>query len=122
MKVRQVIAVVVTLLVVAFVIVRERARAHQYSGPGIQGNLLALEVAKARWTDAHKGTNDSPKMIDIVPYLTNGGYQFGAIHPRYKEIYIVNKVGQPVLAYDPRDDQVYTLSSNQLDMVEEMKR
>ena len=82
-----------------------------YTGPGIQGNLIRLEVAKARWWDDHKGGVEWPTKKDLLPYLTNGAPW---IHPRHGEIYIINKTGAPVYAYDERTERLSCVTSNDL--------
>jgi hypothetical protein len=83
-----------------------------YTGPGLPGNLITLEVAKARWLHDHKGGVEWPTRKDLRPYLTNG-------MPRsvHGEIYIVDKVGEPVYAYDPKTERLASLDSKGLDVV-----
>jgi hypothetical protein len=83
-----------------------------YSGPGVHGNLVQLEVAKARWAEAHTNS-DWPTMQDIAPYFTNGTTLWlGPVRPVRREVYIVNKVGTPVISYDPGTDATTFVSSN----------
>jgi hypothetical protein len=82
-----------------------------YSGPGVDGNLVVLEVAKTRWAAAHTN-EDWPTMRDVLPYFTNGMTSFGSIRPVSREIYIINKVGTPVISYDSRNDRVSFANSN----------
>lgn len=101
-----------------------RSRAKAYSGPGIQGNLWILEVAKARWLDAHAGGSEWPTRQDLLPYLTNGTRYTAfdqVIRPRHREIYIINKTGAPVYAYDPGSERLITASSNHLRLIEQVK-
>ena len=96
---------------IAYALLSAMSAAHAYSGPGVHGNLVVLEVAKARWAAVH--TNEEwPTMRDISPYFTNGTTWFGKIRPVREEIYIINKVGMPVIAYDLRNEKVSTVSSN----------
>lgn len=83
-----------------------------YTGPGVRGNLIALEVAKARWLHDHKGGVEWPTKKDLQPYLK------GAL-PRsvHGEIYIVNKAGAPVYSYDPRTERLSTLDSNGVEVL-----
>ena len=125
MKARRVILVVVAgLLVLAAFILPALSRARVYSGPGVPGNLLTLEVAKARWLDAHPGGSEWPTKQDLLPYLTNGT-RFTSfdqvIRPRNREIYIINKTGAPVCAYDPRSEHLFTVDSNRIHLIEQMK-
>ena len=124
MKKGRVIALSVLGFTIAFVtlqVLKSLTRAHAYSGPGIHGNLMMLEVAKARWADAHKG-EDWPRMQAVLPYLTNGSTKWGGIRPVRDEIYILNKIEAPVSAYDPRSERLYTVASNDLPRIELMKQ
>jgi hypothetical protein len=125
MKAWRVILIVVGgLVLLAAVILPALSRARLYSGPGIPGNLLTLEVAKARWVDEHPGGSEWPTKQDLLPYLTNGT-RFTSfdqvIRPRNREIYIINKTGAPVSAYDPRSERLFTVDSNRLHLIEQMK-
>jgi hypothetical protein len=80
-----------------------------YTGPGVQGNLIRLEVAKARWWNDHKGGAEWPTKKDLLPYLPNGAPWIHAVH---REIYIINKIGAPVYAYDERTEKLSSVSSN----------
>lgn len=83
-----------------------------YTGPGVRGNLIAFEVAKARWSHDHKSGDEWPTKSDLRPYLR--GSVPRSIHG---EIYIVNKVGAPVYAYDPNTEKLSSLDSNGLQVV-----
>jgi hypothetical protein len=85
-----------------------------YSGPGIRGNLIALEVAKVRWLHNRESSDEWPTKSDLRPYLRGGV-------PRSVrgEIYIVNKVGAPVYAYDPRTERLISLDSNGMNVVKD---
>lgn len=116
MKTRLVTIIAISLIAFAAIaLVRSLSRARMYSGPGLQGNLLKLELAKARWLDEHRDGDEWPGRDDLLPYLTNGT-QFTSfdevIRPRDREIYIINRTGAPVLAYDPRSERLITLHSN----------
>ena len=121
---RIVLIPVAGFLVLAAFVLPALTRARAYSGPGVQGNLFTLEVAKARWLDAHPRGSEWPTKNDLLPYLTNGT-GFGSfdevIRPRNREIYIINKIGAPVCAYDPKSERLFTVSSNQLPLIEQMK-
>jgi len=113
-------AIVLFGLVVVFAVVLPALSAKiSYSGPGVRGNLIALEVAKARWAENH--TNSVwPTMQDIAPYFTNG---WSPIRPVRQEIYIINKVGTPVISYDPRTKATSIVSTNDyFRILEEDKR
>lgn len=117
-----IIVLVGAILLVAIFNPTAFRRARAYRRPGIQENLFALEVAKARWAAAHKGGGEWPTMKEVLPYLTNGSTIFGGgIHPRNQEIYIVNKVGAPVYAYDPVTEKLLSLRSNLWPLIEQMK-
>lgn len=118
---RVIIIVAAVLLLAAAFILPALSRARAYSGPGVHGKLVALEVAKARWADTHKSGAEWPTVADVSPYLTNGAARFWQVRPVYKEIYIINKVGAPVYAYDPRTERLYCVSSNDLPLIEQMK-
>ena len=77
-----------------------------YTGPGVRGNLIVLEVAKARWWNDHKSGIEWPTRKDLRPYLTNGMPR--SIHG---EIYIVNKIGAPVYAFDPKTERLSSVST-----------
>jgi len=123
MKASRTIIVAAVLLATGAFILPALSRARVYSGPGVHGNLVALEVAKARWVDAHRGGAEWPTMADVSPYLTNGAARFGQVRPVYREIYIINKVGAPVYAYHPKTGRLYSyrVSSNDLPLIEQLK-
>jgi hypothetical protein len=85
-----------------------------YTGPGVRGNLIALEVAKARWLHDHKSGDEWLTKKDVQPYLAAG-----MPHSVHGEIYIVNKVGAPVYAYDPKTEKLASLDSNGLEVVKD---
>ena len=121
---RVILIVVAGILLLAAFLLPALRRARGYSGPGVQGNLLALELAKARWQDEHPGGAEWPTKRDLLPYLTNGT-RFTSfdqvIRPRDREIYIINRTGAPVSAYDPRSERLFTLSSNRVPLMERLK-
>ncbi len=117
------IAVVGMLLLAAFII-PALSRGRAYSGPGVQGNLLTLEVAKAKWLDDHPTGGEWPTKHDLLPYLTNGTRFMSfeeVIRPRNREIYIINRTGAPVCAYDPRSERLFTLTSNKMALIPQLK-
>jgi hypothetical protein len=85
-----------------------------YIGPGVRGNLIALEVAKARWLHDHKSSDEWPTKRDLQPY-----FPAGLPHSVHGEIYIVNKVGDPVYAYDPKTERSSGLDLNGLNIVKD---
>jgi hypothetical protein len=85
-----------------------------YTGPGVRGNLIALEVAKARWLHDHKSSDEWPTKKDLQPYLTAG-----IPHSVHGEIYIVNKLGEPVYAFNPKTERLSSLDSNGLNVVKD---
>jgi hypothetical protein len=117
------ILIAVFLLLAAFIL-PALSRARIYSGPGIQGNLFSLEIAKARWLDAHPNGSEWPTKLDLLPYLTNGTHFTSfdqVIRPRSREIYIINRTNAPVCAYDPQSERLFTVSSNKWSIIEQMK-
>lgn len=123
MKAQQVVgylAIGLVIAVIGYRVLSALAAAHAYSGPGIQGNLLVLEVAKARWVAAHKGGDEWPTLQEVLPYLTNGMAKF-SIRPVDKEIYIINKVGAPVYAYVPKTERLYSVDTNKWELIKQME-
>jgi hypothetical protein len=121
---RTILIVIAGLGLLAIFVLPALSRARAYSGPGVQGNLLTLEVAKARWMDEHPGGSEWPTKQDLLPYLTNGTrlISFDQVNrPRNGEIYIINKTGAQVCAYDPKSERPFTVDSNQLQMIQQMK-
>jgi len=110
MRARRVIVVVV--IAVAGLLVAGALFQPAYTGPGVRGNLIALEVAKARWLRDHKTGDEWPTKRDLKPYLPNG-----RPHSVHGEIYIVNKVGEPVYAYDTGTERLSSLDANGLEAV-----
>jgi hypothetical protein len=112
MRARRVIIIVV--IVTVGLLVAAAFLQLAYTGPGVRGNLIMLEVAKARWLHDHKGGVEWVTKNDLRTYLTNG-------MPRSVrgEIYIVNKVGEPVYAYDPKTERLVSLDSKGLDVVKD---
>ena len=102
--------VVVVIAVVGLLVVASITPA--YRGPGVRGNLIALEVAKARWLHDHKTGNEWPTKRDLKPYMASG-----APHSVHGEIYIVNKVGEPVYAYDTDTERLSSLDASGLEVV-----
>jgi hypothetical protein len=124
MKANRVIGCLAIGLVIAIIgywVLSSLAAAHKYSGPGIHGNLMTLEIAKARWIDTHKGGKEWPTMNEVLPYLTNGPSKFGYVKPVRGEIYIINKVGERVYAYDPKSEILYSVSAEDFSRIEELK-
>jgi len=110
-----VIIVTAVVLLLSFLSLRPA-----YTGPGVEGNLIWLEVAKARWQDDHKAGTEWPTKKNLLPYLTKGKpwTSFNqVIHPVHGEIYIINKTGAPVYAYDPRTEMLSSVSSNRSNAV-----
>jgi len=119
------IIVVLGLVLVAAMILPALSAAKSYSGPGIHGNLMYLEVAKAQWIDAHKGVDAWLTKRDLLPYLTNGTQKtlFEQVirSTPEREIYIINKTGAPVYAYEPRSERLFCVDSNDWKLIEQMK-
>ncbi len=87
---------------------------------------MLLERAKAQWQADHPNGTDWPTEGDLLPYLTHGIgirsiQQF--LEPHHGEVYLVNKIGAPVIAYHPeKGERVYAgeliyLRSNELRQV-----
>jgi hypothetical protein len=112
MRTKRVIIVVV--IVAAGLLLAASMLLPAYTGPGVRGNLIALEVAKARWLHDHKSSDGWLTKKDLQPYLAAG-----LPHSVHGEIYIVNKVGEPVYAYDPKTERLDSLDSNGLDVVKD---
>lgn len=114
------------LLLVALMVLRARLRAKAYSGPGIRGNLFALEVAKAQWMEEHKGVDAWLTRQDLLPYLTRGThwtlFEQAIRRTPAREIYIVNRTGAPVYAYVPGSERLLCVDSNDWKLIEEMKQ
>ena len=111
MRRKHVITFVISVAIALLVVVAFFKPA--YTGPGVRGNMIMLEVAKARWIHDHPGV-EWPNNNDLRPYLSHGIPR--SIHG---EIYIINKVGAPVYEYDPKTERLSNLDSNGLDVVKD---
>jgi hypothetical protein len=90
---------------------------HGYSGPGIHGDLITLEVAKAQWEADHKGVDAWLTKRDMLPYLTRDTHWTSfeqAIRTSRDVVYIINKTGAPVYAYEPKSERLFCVDSNDL--------
>jgi hypothetical protein len=125
MKRCQVIVIVVAgILLVVTLLLPALSKARHYSGPGIPGNLITLEVAKARWLDEHPDHAEAPTKQDLLSYLTNGTpfTSFDqVIRLRNREIYSINRIGERVSAHYPHSDKLITLDSNELSLINQLK-
>jgi hypothetical protein len=117
---------IVFLTVSGYYLIKSQERAKAFSGPGIRGNLFQLEEAKAQWYAGHKNGTEWPTRNDLLPYLTSSPKIHSideVINPRGTEIYIINKIGSPVLAYYPQNHeriyggQLICLNSNDLKLI-----
>jgi hypothetical protein len=113
------------LLLVAAMVVPALFRAKAYTGPGIHGNLVALEVAKSQWMADHKGVDAWLTRQDLLPYLTRHtqwtSFDQAIRRTPAGEIYIVNRTGAPVYAYVPGSERLLCVDSNDWKLVEQMK-
>jgi len=96
-----VILILVLFVALGAVVLRYLGRARPYSGPGVHGNLQALQLAKEQWL-ADGNTNEWPTGEDLGIGSSPGKTFSQSMRPRYGEIYLINQVGAPPFAYFPK--------------------
>lgn len=94
------IAVLGVAAAAALLAVQRFARAKEYSGPGVVGNLRHLQLAKEVWQLEH--TNEWPTVEDLHGEAARGKAVNDFLRPRYGEIYIINRTGEPACVYFPK--------------------
>lgn len=118
-----IIIVILGLLVITALILPALSTA--YSGPSVYGDLTTVEAAKAQWEQDHKGADVWLTRQDLVPYLTRDthwtSFEQAIRTSSHGVIFIINKTGAPVFAYQPRSEKLFCVDSNYLRFIEQRK-
>ena len=77
------------------------SRAKEYSGPNAYGNLRHLQLEKEAW-QLEEHTNEWPTVEDFYGERARGKTPNQILPPRYEEIYIINRTGEPACVYFPK--------------------
>ena len=87
------IAILATLAVAVALILPHFAHSHSYSGPGAAGTLRLIQQAKDEWLEG-RHTNEWPTAADLW-----GEESQGIPFPKYGEVFIINRTGEPPCVY-----------------------
>ena len=109
------------LAVLIALVLPNLTRARAYSGPGVFGNLEYLQRMKNTWQlDNTNHAKEWPMADDIFADLAPDKPLEKILRPKYGEIYIINRTGEPPCVYFPptartdRAGQLLCIKSNRL--------
>jgi hypothetical protein len=109
MKGKQSIVVTLALVVLiialgTMIVMPSFKRAKAWSGPSMAGNLRSIEHNKLSWQTEE--TNEWPTASNLL--LSPWGQPLNEfMRRRYGELYIINRTGEPPVAYIPKNSGEY---------------